>query len=84
MHDGVRRRSRPAHVDVMMEKELAVNLEHKRAIEAAANHTAYKMVHDQNAIGDIRNIVVHDSHRGPKEIGYTEHFLTYLTDHVPN
>lgn len=55
-----------------------------RAIESAANRTAYEMVHDQNAIGDIRKIVMHDGHLGLEEIGYSEHFLTWLTDPVLN
>ncbi len=87
---------------VMMEKPLAVNLEHARAIQAAAqkggirvlvnyettwypaNHAAYAAVHDQKAIGDLRKIVVHDGHRGPKEIGCSPDFLHWLTDPVLN
>ena len=33
-----------------------------------SNQAAYDLVHD-NAIGEIRKIVVHQGHRGPKEIG---------------
>lgn len=83
---------------VMMEKPLAVNMEHARAIEAAAmkhgiqvlvnyettwysgNHEAYRMVNEQNAVGEIRKMVVHDGHRGPREIGCSEEFLAWLTD----
>ena len=46
------------------------------------NLAAYTMVHDQHEIGDIRRIVVHDGHRGPKEIGCTTNFLAWLTDPV--
>ncbi|HTI72829.1 MAG TPA: Gfo/Idh/MocA family oxidoreductase [Candidatus Limnocylindria bacterium] len=49
-----------------------------------ANHEAYAMVHDQHAIGTIRKIVVHDGHRGPKEIGCSADFLKWLTDPVQN
>ncbi|MGC9942874.1 MAG: Gfo/Idh/MocA family oxidoreductase [Verrucomicrobiota bacterium] len=46
------------------------------------NQEAYTMVHDQHQIGDIRRIVVHDGHRGPKEIGCSTNFLAWLTDPV--
>jgi predicted dehydrogenase len=46
------------------------------------NVAAYAMVHDQHQIGDIRRIVVHDGHRGPKEIGCSTNFLAWLTDPV--
>jgi len=92
----------PRGIHVMMEKPLAVNNEHARAIAAAAkqggihiivnyettwypaNQTAYTMVHDQHAIGELRKIVVHDGHRGPKEIGCSATFLAWLTDPVLN
>ncbi len=87
---------------VMMEKPLAVNMEHARAIQAAAqkagiqvmvnyettwypaNQQAYSLIHEQNALGEIRKMVVHDGHRGPKEIGCSEDFLRWLTDPVLN
>jgi predicted dehydrogenase len=90
------------HIDVMMEKPLAVNLEHARAIEAAAkrsgiqvvvnyettwyrgNHAAYEIAHNQRALGELRKIVVHDGHQGPKEIGCSTNFLNWLTDPVLN
>src|SRR5260221_3747687 len=45
---------------------------------------AYEVVHDQSAIGELRQIVVHDGHRGPKEIGCSAAFLEWLTDPVLN
>jgi predicted dehydrogenase len=48
------------------------------------NQNAYAIVHDQHAIGDVRKIVVHDGHRGPKEIGCSPAFLEWLTDPVLN
>jgi len=48
------------------------------------NQAAYKLVHDEHQIGDIRKIVVHDGHRGPREIGCSEEFLAWLTDPVLN
>jgi glucose-fructose oxidoreductase len=44
-----------------------------------SNRAAYDLVH-QNALGDVRKVVVHDGHRGPKEIGVQPEFLTWLTD----
>ena len=44
-----------------------------------SNHAAYDLVH-QNALGEVRKVVVHDGHRGPKEIGVQPEFLTWLTD----
>src|SRR5260221_1173142 len=49
-----------------------------------SNHKAYRLVHDENAIGSVRKIVVHDGHRGPKEIGVGPNFLNWLTDPVQN
>jgi predicted dehydrogenase len=48
------------------------------------NWAAYQIVHDGHQIGDIRKIVVHDGHRGPKEIGCSTNFLAWLTDPVLN
>jgi scyllo-inositol 2-dehydrogenase (NADP+) len=44
-----------------------------------SNRAAYELVH-QNALGDIRKIVVHDGHQGPKEINVEPWFLSWLTD----
>lgn len=40
----------------------------------------FKMVHEHGAIGNIRRMVVHDGHQGPKEIGVDPEFLSWLTD----
>jgi predicted dehydrogenase len=48
-----------------------------------SNHAAFELVND-GAIGDIRKIVVHDGHRGPKEIGVEPEFLAWLTDPTLN
>jgi predicted dehydrogenase len=45
----------------------------------ASNRAAYDLVH-QHAIGDVRKVVVHDGHYGPKEIGVEPEFLNWLTD----
>ena len=44
-----------------------------------SNWAAYDLAH-QKAIGDIRKVVVHDGHPGPKEIGVGPEFLAWLTD----
>jgi predicted dehydrogenase len=92
----------PKGVHVMVEKPLAVNMDHARQMEALAkkhkihlltnyettwygsNHKAYDMVLKDKAIGDIRKVVVHDGHQGPKEIGVNQEFLDWLTDPVQN
>src|SRR6266404_3310342 len=44
-----------------------------------SNHAAYDMVHERS-IGDIRKVVVHDGHQGPKEIGVAPEFFAWLND----
>ena len=44
-----------------------------------SNHAAYDLVHD-GSLGEIRKVVVHDGHQGPKEIGVEPEFLAWLTD----
>lgn len=45
----------------------------------ASNRAAYDLVHDKS-LGEVRKVVVHDGHSGPKEIGVGPEFLTWLTD----
>ncbi len=49
-----------------------------------SNHKAYALTNDDKAIGDLRKLVVHDGHQGPKEIGVTSEFLDWLTDPATN
>jgi Predicted dehydrogenases and related proteins len=44
-----------------------------------SNHAAYDLVHE-GALGDIRKVVVHDGHKGPKEINVEPEFFSWLTD----
>lgn len=44
-----------------------------------SNHAVFNLVH-ADAIGEVRKVVVHDGHQGPKEIGVSPEFLTWLTD----
>lgn len=91
----------PKGIHVMVEKPLAVNMDHARQMQAlaqkhhihlltnyettwyGANREAYKLVQD-HALGDIRRMVAHDGHQGPKEIGVNKEFLDWLTDPVQN
>jgi len=45
----------------------------------ASNHAAYDLVHE-GALGEIRKVVVHDGHNGPKEIGVQPEFFAWLTN----
>lgn len=92
----------PKGIHVMVEKPLAVSLEHAKKMKKLANQhgiqlltnyettwygsnfKAYDMVHKDQIIGKIRKIVVHDGHRGPKEIGVNKEFLDWLTDPILN
>ena len=49
----------------------------------ASNTAAAKMLWS-GQIGDLRKLVVHDGHKGPKEIGVGPEFLNWLTDPVEN
>ena len=91
----------PLGIHVMVEKPLAVSLEHAKEMKKLAdknnihlitnyettwyptNQLAYKMV-DSAKIGELRKLVVHDGHQGPKEIGVNKEFLDWLTDPVLN
>jgi predicted dehydrogenase len=44
----------------------------------------YRLVHDSSYVGDIRKVVIHDGHEGPKEIGVNQEFFAWLTDPVQN
>jgi predicted dehydrogenase len=49
-----------------------------------ANHAAYALAKEAKALGEIRKVVVHAGHRGPKEIGVQPEFLDWLTDPARN
>lgn len=86
-------------IPAMMEKPLAVNMEHARVIEAAAKRSGIPVMvnyettwYPVNApiqdrlkdLGEIRRIVTHYGHQGPKEIGVQPEFFSWLTDPVKN
>jgi predicted dehydrogenase len=89
----------PKKISVMVEKPLAVSLDHarqmhvlvkKHGIQLLTNYetTWYGSNHRAfellDSIGSIRKVVVHDGHQGPKEIGVNKEFLEWLTDPVKN
>src|SRR5205814_8494644 len=45
----------------------------------ASNRAAYDLV-KENALGEIRKVVVHDGHSGPREINVAPEFFAWLTD----
>ena len=50
-------------------------------------YPSYKDVYNtisEDSIGQIKKMVVHDGHQGPKEIGCSVDFLSWLTDPVQN
>lgn len=49
-----------------------------------SNQEIYKKVKEENGIGALRKIIVHDGHQGPKEIGVSKEFLSWLTDPAKN
>jgi predicted dehydrogenase len=91
----------PLGIHVMVEKPLAVSLEHAKKMEALAkkhhiqlltnyettwypsNHKAYDLL-KSGTVGDLRKVVIHDGHRGPKKIGVNKEFLDWLIDPIQN
>ena len=89
----------PRKINVMVEKPLAVSLDHAKKMQTLAlkygiqlltnyettwygsNRKAFEML---DSIGDLRKMVVHDGHQGPKEIGVSKEFFEWLTDPVKN
>ena len=92
----------PRGIHVMVEKPLAVNMEHAGKMRdlAAKNHIllltdyetswypstakSWQLVNNDGFVGEIRRVVIHDGHQGPKEIGCSKEFLDWLTDPVQN
>lgn len=88
-------------IPVMMEKPLAVSMEHARAIQAAAKSSGIPVMVNyettwypvngpiqsmfkEGKLGEIRRIVTHYGHQGPKEIGVGPEFFGWLTDPEKN
>ena len=76
-----------------LEDALAIrSIAHKQRVQVLVNYetTWYSSNHDvlsqvgQGKLGDVRKVVVHDGHEGPKEIGVGPEWLPWLTDPVKN
>jgi predicted dehydrogenase len=50
----------------------------------ATHHRAWRLVREERAIGELRKVVAHHGHPGPKEIGVNREFLEWLTDPAEN
>jgi predicted dehydrogenase len=71
---AVREVARKYHVQVLVNYETTWY---------ASNREVYDEV-AKGKLGDVRRIVVHDGHEGPKEIGVEPEFLEWLTDPAKN
>ena len=92
----------PRGIHVMVEKPLAVSMEHALEMDSlakahniqlltnyettwyATHHEAYQKINKEEKIGDLRKIVVHDGHAGPKKIRVNSEFMDWLGDPVLN
>jgi glucose-fructose oxidoreductase len=71
---AIRHAAREHHIQVLVNYETTWY---------ASNRAAYDEV-AKGSIGDLRRIVVHDGHEGPKEIGVPPEFLKWLEDPEQN
>ena len=71
---AVRQAARTHHIQVMVNYETTWY---------PSNQEAYNEL-EQGKLGVVRRVVVHDGHRGPKEIGVGPEFLSWLTDPEQN
>jgi glucose-fructose oxidoreductase len=71
---AIRQISREQHVTVLVNYETTWY---------ASNRAAYQEL-EAGRLGPLRKLVVHDGHKGPKEIGVDPEFLSWLTDPQQN
>jgi glucose-fructose oxidoreductase len=71
---AIRRAARDGHIQVLVNYETTWY---------ASNRAAYDEL-QLGKIGDVRKVVIHDGHSGPKEIGVPPEFLGWLTDPQQN
>jgi predicted dehydrogenase len=45
---------------------------------------SFQLVNDSDFVGNVRKVIIHDGHQGPKEIHVNQEFLDWLTDPVQN
>jgi predicted dehydrogenase len=71
---AIRTAAREAHIHVLVNYETTWY---------ASNDAAYFEALE-GKLGEIRRVVIHDGHQGPKEIGVPPEFLSFLTDPAQN
>jgi glucose-fructose oxidoreductase len=71
---AIRKLAREKHIHVLVNYETTWYSSNKAAYDEVMRHN----------LGDIRRVVVHDGHEGPKEIGVSPDFLKWLTDPEQN
>src|SRR6202158_3133583 len=71
---AIERAAREARIEVLVNYETSWY---------RSNRAVFELVH-AGAIGDVRKVVVHDGHEGPKEIGVSPEFLKWLTNPTLN
>ena len=71
---AIRRVAHEHHIQVLVNYETTWYSSNKAAYDEVADHR----------IGEIRRMVIHDGHQGPKEIGVPPEFLNWLTDPAQN
>jgi predicted dehydrogenase len=71
---AIRKVAREHHVQVLVNYETTWYASNREVYEETA----------KGKLGDVRRIVVHDGHEGPKEIGVGPEWLPWLTDPVQN
>lgn len=71
---AIRQAARASHIRVLVNYETTWY---------ASNRAVYELA-QQGRLGELRKVVVHDGHEGPKEIGVQPEFLSWLTDPAQN
>ena len=71
---GIRAIARNQHIHVLVNYETTWHASNREVFAEAA----------AGKLGDLRKVVVHDGHEGPKEINVEPEFLTWLTDPAQN
>ncbi len=71
---AIRRNANQHHIQVLVNYETTWY---------SSNRAVYDLVR-QNQLGELRKVVIHDGHQGPKEIGVQPEFLGWLTDPAEN
>ncbi|MGC2617735.1 MAG: Gfo/Idh/MocA family oxidoreductase [Acidobacteriaceae bacterium] len=71
---AIRRAAREHHIQVLVNYETTWY---------SSNRAVYDLL-QQGRLGDLRKVVIHDGHQGPKEIGVQPEFLQWLTDPAQN